>query len=83
MASLDYFQLSIQAFRDKERIKSKQFCSIESGKYFIDGYRATEVQISSVLFSQKDVCDLIEVLSVLKHSFNRPEERCNKCGEPL
>jgi hypothetical protein len=73
---MDYFKLSLTGFNNKERVRDKAFCSIESGKTYVDGYKLTELQVQSVLFNQTDVEDLIKVLQIAKHTF--PIKECDK-----
>ena len=65
----DLFQLTLTGFNGTEQVRGKSFRTIESGKTYVDGYKVTELQIRSNLFSQRDVEDLIKVLQIAKHTF--------------
>jgi len=77
---MDYFKLSLTGFNNKERVRDKAFCSIESGKTYVDGYKLTELQVQSVLFNQKDVEDLIKVLEIAKHTFPYQKGQTIECS---
>jgi hypothetical protein len=77
---MDYFKLSLTGFNNKERVRDKAFCSIESGRTYVDGYKLTELQVQSVLFNQKDVEDLIKVLEIAKHTFPYQKGQTIECS---
>lgn len=69
----DYFQLTLTGFRNQERVVNKGFCAISNGKTYVDGHKLNELQMQSVLYNQKDVEELIEVLQIAKYALPKSE----------
>ena len=65
----DYFKLRVTGFNESIRTVDKDFCSIESGKHYVDGYKLSELQVQAVMCNQQDVEELIEVLQIAKYTF--------------
>ena len=74
----NYFKLKVTGFNDSKRIIDKDFCSIESGKTYVDGWNLSELQIQSTMFDQQDVEDLIKVLQIAKHTLPKTENQKEK-----
>jgi hypothetical protein len=64
-------KLRIVGFNKAEIVRNKDFYSIESGGRYVDSHRLTEMQLYSTLTSQKDIEDLILLLTIAKHSFTK------------
>jgi len=69
----DYFQLTLAVFNKNERVRNKSFCAIPSARTYVDGCKLTELQMDAILYNQKDVDDLIEVLRIAKYAFHNQE----------
>ena len=74
----NYFKLKVTGFNDSKRMIDKDFCSIESGKTYVDGCNISELQIQSTMFDQQDVEDLIKVLQIAKHTLPKTDNKKGK-----
>jgi len=61
--------LDVQGFFQERRLRRQTFKPVRSGRFYFDGYRLDELQISATLYCQRDVTELIELLTNAKYCF--------------